>query len=135
MVVEDAYARACARARPLREFSCGLAAVAEENASHVAAVYAFARSADDFADEGDRPAAERLALLDSWEFRLHQAADSPAPERGPSPRPGEPSNAVDIFIALGESIRLLSLPVAVLRRSAQRVPPGRHPDALTGPGT
>ncbi|HXH06422.1 MAG TPA: squalene/phytoene synthase family protein, partial [Vicinamibacterales bacterium] len=26
---------------------------------HVAAVYAFARCADDFADEGDRPAEER----------------------------------------------------------------------------
>ena len=30
---------------------------------HVAAVYAFARAADDFADEGRRPQAERLARL------------------------------------------------------------------------
>src|SRR6266850_6507369 len=40
---------------------------------HVAAVYAFARAADDFADEGDRPPAARLALLDGWKRRLHQS--------------------------------------------------------------
>jgi squalene synthase HpnC len=33
---------------------------------HVAAVYAFARAADDFADEGTAPAAQRLAWLDAW---------------------------------------------------------------------
>ena len=38
---------------------------------HIAAIYAFARIADDFADEGDRPVgATRLALLDDWERRL-----------------------------------------------------------------
>ena len=34
--------------------------------AHVAAVYAFARAADDFADEGARSADERLGLLDGW---------------------------------------------------------------------
>jgi phytoene/squalene synthetase len=38
---------------------------------HVAAVYAFARVADDFADEGGRSDSERLALLDAW--RDHRA--------------------------------------------------------------
>jgi len=33
---------------------------------HVAAVYAFARAADDFADEGDVPQAQRLAWIDQW---------------------------------------------------------------------
>jgi squalene synthase HpnC len=33
---------------------------------HVAAIYAFARTADDFADEPGREAAERLELLDQW---------------------------------------------------------------------
>jgi phytoene synthase len=33
---------------------------------HVAAVYAFARAADDFADEGDAPEAQRLAWIDQW---------------------------------------------------------------------
>lgn len=42
---------------------------------HVAAVYAFARYADDFADEGDRDPGERLALLDDWSTRLRAAVD------------------------------------------------------------
>jgi phytoene synthase len=36
----------------------------------VAAIYAFARSADDFADEGNLPADERLRLLDSYRTEL-----------------------------------------------------------------
>ena len=38
---------------------------------HVAAVYAFARTADDFADEGTRTVEERLRLLDWWGSMLH----------------------------------------------------------------
>jgi phytoene synthase len=76
---------------------------------HVAALYAFARSADDFADEGNLPAAERLRLLDGWQQRLHEGAESASP--GPPPRPGEPPETQNIFLALGESIRSLSLPV------------------------
>ncbi len=41
---------------------------------HVAAVYAFARAADDFADEGDLPQTERYRLLDDWKERLHAPA-------------------------------------------------------------
>ena len=78
---------------------------------HVAAVYAFARAADDFADEGNRPAAERHALLDRWLRRLHQAASSPAP--GPPPADGEPANTVEIFVALGASIRAHALPTSL----------------------
>src|SRR5947208_15912673 len=50
---------------------------------HVAAVYAFARIADDIADEGIAPAADRLAQLSAWQRRLHaavaveRAADTP----------------------------------------------------------
>lgn len=36
----------------------------------VAAIYAFARSADDFADEGDLPATERLHLLGEYQAEL-----------------------------------------------------------------
>jgi hydroxysqualene synthase len=78
---------------------------------HVAAVYAFARAADDFADEGDRTQAERHALLDGWLRRLHDAESSPEP--GPPPRPGEPANTVEIFVALGASIRAYALPVSL----------------------
>ena len=37
---------------------------------HVAAIYAFARTADDFADEPGREPEERLRLLDEWGRRL-----------------------------------------------------------------
>ena len=76
---------------------------------HVAAVYAFARAADDFADEDDLPAPERLRLIDGWEQRLHAAVESRLP--GLAPCAGEPPETQDLFLALGESIRSLSLPV------------------------
>lgn len=46
---------------------------------HVAAVYAFARVADDFADEGEFPAEVRHALLDKWERLLRDAVAGRAP--------------------------------------------------------
>ena len=76
---------------------------------HVAAVYAFARAADDFADEGQRRVDERHALLDGWLRRLHDAAATLDP--GPPPRRGEPANTCEIFLALGASIRVHDLPV------------------------
>lgn len=46
---------------------------------HVAAIYSFARTADDFADEPGREPAERLALLEEWGRMLHAPdAFSPA---------------------------------------------------------
>ena len=39
---------------------------------HVAAIYAFARTADDFADEPGRESDERLRLLDEWQQKLHR---------------------------------------------------------------
>src|SRR5918995_745068 len=44
---------------------------------HIAALYAFARTADDFADEGRRPDDERLRLLDDWQNRLHACVICP----------------------------------------------------------
>ena len=77
---------------------------------HVAAVYAFARAADDFADEGQRSTEERHRLLDGWLCRLRDAA-SGASNSAPRPvAPGEPSNAPEIFVALGATIREKDLP-------------------------
>jgi phytoene synthase len=67
---------------------------------HVAALYAFARTADDFADEGRRPPEERLRLLDDWAARLHACAF--VEEWSPD----DP-----IFLALGATIRDRRLPV------------------------
>jgi phytoene/squalene synthetase len=78
---------------------------------HVAALYAFARAADDFADEGSRAVADRHRLLDGWKARLNAAVTAPAP--GPPPRDGEPPNTVEIFMALGDTIRRKRLPVVL----------------------
>jgi phytoene synthase len=45
---------------------------------HVAAVYAFARTADDYADEGTLAPAERYRRLDDWRARLQAPAPDPA---------------------------------------------------------
>jgi phytoene synthase len=45
----------------------------------IAIVYRFARSADDFADEGDLSAAERLALLDGYRAELDRIDAGEAP--------------------------------------------------------
>jgi hydroxysqualene synthase len=78
---------------------------------HIAALYAFARAADDFADEGSRAVADRHRLLDGWKARLNDAATAPSP--GPPPRDGEPRNTVEIFLALGNTIRSKRLPVGL----------------------
>jgi squalene synthase HpnC len=67
----------------------------------MAAVYAFARTADDFADEGTRPAEERLRLLDDWEEKL-QACYS-----GNADHP--------VFVALRATVSATGLPQEPLR--------------------
>ncbi len=69
---------------------------------HVAAIYAFARTADDLADEGEQPAAERLARLGDWEAALEDCfAGRP---RGP------------LFVALGRTVAECELPIEPFRR-------------------
>jgi len=66
----------------------------------VAAIYAFARTADDMADEGVEAADKRLKQLDAWETLLerceHNEVDHP------------------VFLALGDAIRRFDLPVSCL---------------------
>jgi phytoene synthase len=68
----------------------------------VAAIYAFARSADDIADEGTAPDSERLSRLDGY------AAGLDAIESGETP-------AGFVFTALGQAIRRHGLPLAPFR--------------------
>jgi len=63
---------------------------------HVAVIYAFARAADDFADEPGRIPSERLALLDHW----HRQLTASEPARG-------------LFAALSETRREFSLPLGL----------------------
>ena len=65
---------------------------------HVAAIYAFARIADDFADEGRREPADRLALLDMWQQRLDAAARG---EVSPTNNPQYDA----VFVALAATLR------------------------------
>ncbi len=74
---------------------------------HVAAVYAFARVADDFADEGDRPDEERLALLDAWRSWLRLGGLFPSASVA-----GLPPETPHIFAALGSTMRSCELPLA-----------------------
>ena len=68
----------------------------------VSVIYAFARTADDFADEGERTPVQRLALLDDFGAKL-EATFRREPPREP------------IFIALSDVIRRHSLPVQLFR--------------------
>lgn len=88
---------------------------------HVAAIYAFARVADDLADEGDRPARERQHLLEQWGCRLHAAVEPRDPEPGvrrpgsaatPDSGPGTPDGDL-LFLALADTIARCHLPVGL----------------------
>jgi squalene synthase HpnC len=81
---------------------------------HLAAVYAFARTADDFADEDGFTEEERHRLLDYWLDRLRAETIGQAWTGGGPPfvREGVPTagEAALTFEALGHSIRTLRLP-------------------------
>jgi squalene synthase HpnC len=72
---------------------------------HVAAIYAFARTADDFADEPGMADAERLSRLDDWGRRLTEAAQGHYPA-------GE-DDASRIFLALGHTMEDCRLPAGL----------------------
>jgi phytoene synthase len=82
---------------------------------HVAAVYAFARTADDFADEDGYTLAERHALLDDWHQRLLHAAGAPFVAGAPDVKRtvhAKRAAAIDpdlIFLAVADTIRACSL--------------------------
>jgi hydroxysqualene synthase len=63
----------------------------------IAVIYAFARTADDYADEGDHAPAERLALLDQYRVQLDATLAGAAP-------------ADPVFIALRDVITRHALP-------------------------
>jgi squalene synthase HpnC len=99
ITVEEAFAHCEARARAHYEnFPVGLF-VPKPRQKYVHALYAYARAADDFADE---PMYEgmRTEKLDQWEARLHAAYAGEAED--------------PIFIAIRETVRELSIPKAYL---------------------
>ncbi|MCC7007207.1 MAG: squalene synthase HpnC [Acidobacteria bacterium] len=73
---------------------------------HIAAIYAFARTADDLADEGALAADRRLALLDSWRAQLHGAVQGRTP--------ADPASDDGLILrALAETIRTCRLDVGL----------------------
>jgi len=85
----------------------------------VQVVYAFARGADDIADEGDATSAERLAALAVWRSELDGIAA------------GQPS-ALPLFVDLGRVIREHALPLPafydLLSAFSQDVSVKQYPD-------
>jgi phytoene synthase len=67
---------------------------------HVSAMYAFARAADDFADE-EAPPQGRLAALRDWEQRLDRCLSGDADH--------------PVFLAVGDTIRKFGIPDSLLR--------------------
>lgn len=99
LTLDEAFAHCEARVRAHYEnFPVGLF-VPRDKRRYVHALYAFARAADDFADERVYEGMRRQKL-DEWEARLHAAY------RGESEGP--------IFVALGETVRQLSIPKPLL---------------------
>ncbi len=93
------YCLRLARAHP-ENFFIGSLLLPRADRRHLAAVYAYARLADDVAD-GDLPTAAKLAALDTWEERLDGCL------RGAATHPA--------FVALGATVRQCSLPIGELR--------------------
>lgn len=94
--LEDAY-RECVRIarRHYENFPVASLLLPRRMRKHVAAIYAFARSADDFADE---PGVEnRLERLADWESRLRRCIKT--------------EDDLPLFRALGDTIRSRELPL------------------------
>lgn len=73
----------------------------EEKRPYIQAIYAFSRTADDFADEGHLSKEERLDRLNDWEDKLRQCFDGNADH--------------PVFIALRETIQKNEIPIEPLQ--------------------
>lgn len=113
--LEDAYAACMRLARAHYEnFPVASRLLPARLRPHVAAVYAFARIADDYADEPGRPDTERLRLLDEWHEYLRATARG-TPMASPPPgavRAGE-TDPRHVFTALGATMERFELPVSL----------------------
>lgn len=101
--LETAYDHCWRLARSHHEnFTLGSRLLPRRLRRHVAAVYAFARTVDDLADEGALSPAERLRQLSAWEAGLEAAFAGWA--KGP------------ILVALGHTAETFDLPIDPFRR-------------------
>jgi hydroxysqualene synthase len=100
-----AYCERLARAH-YENFPVGSLLIPRDRRRHVYSVYAFARIADDFADEGyetgEWTESRRLEALDDWERKLEDCY------RGRADHP--------VFVALAETAQELRLPIQLFSR-------------------
>ena len=108
--VRDAYAT-CTRlaAAHYENFPVASHLLPRHMRPHVAAVYAFARAADDFADEGSWSEVERHRLIDDWRDRLRRCADGSS--AGTHVEGADGDERDQVFLALGDPIRSRQFPV------------------------
>lgn len=104
--VENAFAYCERLTRSHYEnFPVGSLLIPKSSRKHVYSIYAFARTADDIADEGygaeGLAEEQRLTALDDWERRLEACYEGRADH--------------PIFIALAETVRELAPPIELLR--------------------
>lgn len=101
----DAAYAACMRmaARHYENFPVASRLLPKASRPHIAAIYAFARVADDFADEGDLADEARIAALEVWQWRLREALAGRIENDG--------SDAAQVFTALSATIRKFNLEV------------------------
>jgi phytoene synthase len=119
VVVDAAYARCLYLARQHYEnFPVASRLLPKRMRPHVAAIYAFARIADDFADEGARTPDARYRLLDDWADRLERSvAPNPTNPSGFNrASPSAPQSDPDaIFVALADTVRRFDLDPQLFR--------------------
>ncbi len=95
--VEQAYQHCLALARSHYEnFPTASHLLPADQRPAVAAIYAFARHADDIADEGDASPEVRLKRLEAWEALFERCLKEPVDH--------------PVFLALGDAIRRFNLP-------------------------
>src|SRR5450631_177269 len=82
-------------------FPVGSVLVPKKIRPHFFALYAFMRTADDFADLPNRPKQERLALLADWRRQLDEALSGKEPEH-------------PIFLALSNTVAEYKLSPSLL---------------------
>ncbi len=81
-------------------FPVGSLLIPKAKRKHVYSIYAFARTADDFADEGDCEPATRFRQLDEWQTQLNECYEGRATH--------------PIFIALAHTVKELQLEKSLL---------------------
>ena len=106
--LEAAYAACLSIAQSHYEnFPVASRLLPKEIRPHVAAIYAFARTADDYADEPGYEVEKRLQLLRQWRHRLH------SPSRSRATAEQALSTEDQIFIALHHTIAQFDLPMSL----------------------